>query len=144
MRWLTKFMGALTRSKLDRAVIARYFTFLIISQLIIFTLIGVIFNSVQQIVIQIGKKASFQEIINNLDGLPAVINRTYIDQTSYWLTFFPLRGFLVVFDLAQIINLLWLSFKTRVFGRTPRDIREWTKPPDFQYAVYYSNIVRSS
>jgi hypothetical protein len=22
-------------------------------------------------------------------GLPAVINRTYIDQTSYWLTFFP-------------------------------------------------------
>jgi hypothetical protein len=78
-------MGALTRSKLDRAVIARYFSFLIISQLIIFTLIGVIFSklaslfhipdvssvrtdSVQQIVIQIGKKASFQEIINNLDG----------------------------------------------------------------------------
>jgi len=24
-----------------------------------------------------------------------------------------LRGFLVLFDLAQIINLLWLSFKTR-------------------------------
>jgi hypothetical protein len=77
-------MGALTRSKLDRAVIARYFSFLIISQLIIFTLIGVIFSklpcpfhflgvhmrtgSVQQIVVQIGKKASFQEIINNLDG----------------------------------------------------------------------------
>jgi len=34
MRWLTKFMGALTRSKLDRAVIARYFTFLIISSLL--------------------------------------------------------------------------------------------------------------
>jgi len=29
-----------------------------------------------------------------------------------------------------------------VFGRTPRDIREWTKPPDFQYAIYYSNLVR--
>jgi hypothetical protein len=37
-------MGALTRSKLDRAVVARYFSFLIISQLIIFTLIGVIFS----------------------------------------------------------------------------------------------------
>ena len=37
-------MGALTRSKLDRAVIARYFSFLIISQLIVFTLIGVIFS----------------------------------------------------------------------------------------------------
>jgi hypothetical protein len=65
-----------------------------------------------------------------------------------------LRGFLVIFDLAQIINVVWISFKTRfvdgfylqndsvlicfrsVFGRTPRDIREWTKPPDFQFAIY--------
>jgi hypothetical protein len=37
-------MGALTHSKLDRAVIARYFTFLVVSQLVIFTLIGVIFS----------------------------------------------------------------------------------------------------
>ncbi|KAF9486012.1 DUF221-domain-containing protein [Pholiota conissans] len=141
MRWLTKYMGGLTHSKLDRAVVARYFAFLIISQLIIFTLLGVIFNSVQQIVIQIGKKASFQEILDNLHELPARINQTYINQASYWLTYFPLRGFLAVFDLAQIINLVWLSFKTHVFGRTPRDIREWTQPPEFQYAVYYSNIL---
>ncbi|KAF8963690.1 hypothetical protein BDZ97DRAFT_1661438 [Flammula alnicola] len=141
MRWLTKYMGGLTHSKLDRAVVARYFTFLIISQLIIFTLLGVIFNSVEQIIIQIGRKASFKEIIANLHELPNSINRTYINQASYWLTFFPLRGFLAVFDLAQIINLVWLSFKTHVFGRTPRDIREWTQPPDFEYAVYYSNIL---
>jgi hypothetical protein len=37
-------MGALTHSRLDRAVIARYFFFLVISQLVIFTLIGVIFS----------------------------------------------------------------------------------------------------
>lgn len=78
-------MGALTHSKLDRAVIARYFAFLVASQLIIFTLIGVIFSeclttlvsrmnftshtfldSVQQVVILVGKKASFQEIVDNL------------------------------------------------------------------------------
>lgn len=92
--------------------------------------------------------------------LPDKINSTYIDQSSYWLTFFPLRGFLVFFDLAQILNLLWTSFKTQlvhfppspsilltvmvmssVFGRTPRDIREWTKPADFEFAVYYANIL---
>jgi Domain of unknown function DUF221. len=37
-------MGALTHSKLDRSVVARYFAFLVISQLVIFTLIGVIFS----------------------------------------------------------------------------------------------------
>ncbi|KAJ7496910.1 hypothetical protein FB451DRAFT_1209236 [Mycena latifolia] len=141
MRWLSRYMGALTNSRLDRAVVARYFTFLVISQLFIFTLIGVIFQSVEQIVIAIGGKKSFNEIINNLHTLPNTINRTYINQSSYWLTFFPLRGFLVLFDLAQIVNLVWLSFKTRAFGRTPRDIREWTQPPEFQYAVYYSNIL---
>jgi len=141
MRWLSQYMGALTHSSLDRAVIARYFSFLVISQLVIFTLIGVIFNSVKQIVIQIGSKKSFHDIIENLHTLPDTINYTYINQASYWLTFFPLRGFLVVFDLAQIINLVWLSIKTRLFGRTPRDIREWTQPPEFQYAIYYSNIL---
>ncbi|KAI0691098.1 hypothetical protein BC835DRAFT_1279760 [Cytidiella melzeri] len=141
MRWLSKYQGALTHSRLDRAVIARYFAFLVISQLIIFTLIGVIFNSVKEIVEQIGEKKSFQDIINNLHTLPGTINRTYIDQSSYWLTYFPLRGFLVFFDLAQIVNLLFIMFKKHFLGRTPREIRDWTQPPEFQYAIYFSNIL---
>ncbi|KAJ7244129.1 hypothetical protein B0H12DRAFT_1129504 [Mycena haematopus] len=141
MRRLSQYMGALTQSRLDRAVVARYFSFMVISQLFIFTLIGVLFRSVEQVIVAIGGNKSFNDIINNLDTLPDTINRTYIDQSSYWLTFFPLRGFLVLFDLAQIINLVWLSFKTRVFGRTPRDIRDWTQPPEFQYAIYYTNIL---
>ena len=44
MRWLSQYQGALTQSRLDRAVIARYFAFLVISQLVIFTLIGVMFS----------------------------------------------------------------------------------------------------
>ncbi|EIW80389.1 DUF221-domain-containing protein, partial [Coniophora puteana RWD-64-598 SS2] len=139
MRWLSQFQGALTHSKLDRAVVARYFAFLVISQLVIFTLIGVGFIAVQTVVTEIGHHASFGEIIRNLRSLPQSIGRTYINQSSYWLTFFPLRGFLVVFDLAQIINLVWTSFRTHVFGRTPRDIREWTQPPEFQYAIYFAN-----
>ncbi|VDC05659.1 unnamed protein product [Peniophora sp. CBMAI 1063] len=89
----------------------------------------------------IGKHKSFQDIINSLDTLPATINATYIDQSSYWLTFFPLRGFLVIFDLAQIHNLVWISFKTHVLGRTPRDHREYTRPQDFEYAAYYANLL---
>ncbi|OBZ69734.1 hypothetical protein A0H81_10261 [Grifola frondosa] len=141
MRKLTKYMGAFTHSRLDRAVIARYFAFLVISQLIIFTLIGVIFNSVKEIITQVGEHQSFQTILNNLDRLPATVARTYIDQASYWLTYFPLRGFLVLFDLAQIINLVVVFGKTHLLGRTPREIREWTQPPEFPYAIYYSNLL---
>ncbi|KAJ7818188.1 hypothetical protein B0H14DRAFT_3740575, partial [Mycena olivaceomarginata] len=138
MRWLGKYQGALTHASLDRAVVARYFAFLVISQLIVFTLIGVVFNSVTEIVDLVGKHASTKAILANVDKLPGKIPRTYINTSTFWLKFFPLRGFLVVFDLAQITKLVWVSFKTRVFGRTPRDIREWTQPPRFEYAIYYS------
>jgi calcium permeable stress-gated cation channel len=65
-----------------------------------------------------------------------------------------LRGFLAIFDLAQILKLVWISFKTQyvdvdlpvicsrsvaiisVLGRTPRDYREFTQPPEFEYAIY--------
>jgi hypothetical protein len=136
LRKISRYLGAKTRSELDKAVTKRYFAFLIISQLVIFTLIGVIFNSVKEIVVQIGKHDSFQEILDNLHELPKNINNTYIQQSSYWLTWFPLRGFLSVFDLAQIVHLVWITIKTRLFGRTPRDIRDWTKPPDFDYPTY--------
>ncbi|KAJ7072649.1 hypothetical protein C8F01DRAFT_1361960 [Mycena amicta] len=140
-RWLGRYQGALTRARLDRVVVGRYFAFLVISQLIVFTLIGVIINSVTELVEQIGRHASTHTIIANLDKLPGRISKTYINTSTYWLKFFPLRGFLVVFDLAQIVNLMWISFKTKFLGRTPRDIREWTQPPTFEYAIYYSNLL---
>ena len=88
MRWLSRYQGATTRSRLDRAVVARYFAFLMISQLFLCTLIGVIFSkqclsllrgpvvidatmftdSVQEIVTQIGRGSSFNEIVQNLDS----------------------------------------------------------------------------
>lgn len=68
--------------RLDRAVIARYFAFLVISQLVIFTLIGVGFSglctfvdektltlsavAVEQVVVEVGSHTSFDDIINNL------------------------------------------------------------------------------
>lgn len=143
MRGLSKYQGAQTHSRLDRAVLARYFAFLVISQLIIFTLIGVVYQLVNAVIKEVNKHKSFEQILVDLKNQNVLwlVYQAYINQSSYWLTFFPLRGFLAVFDLAQIISLAWVSFKTHVFGRTPRDIREWTQPPEFEYAIYYANLL---
>lgn len=37
------------------------------------------------------------------------IQGTYVQQSTYWLTVFPLRGFLVIFEIVQLIKLLLLS-----------------------------------
>ncbi|KAG8742312.1 hypothetical protein FRC10_001670 [Ceratobasidium sp. 414] len=141
MRKISAYQGAITHSRLDRAVVARYFAFLIISQFFIFSLLGVAFQSVTEIILEIGKHQGISAVLKSLHKIPGRIQATYIQQSSYWLTFFPLRGFLAVFDLAQVVSLILVFLKTRLFGRTPRDIREWTKPPEFDFAVYYSNIL---
>ncbi|PVF95251.1 DUF221-domain-containing protein [Serendipita vermifera] len=138
---LFRYQGAITHSRLDRAVVARYFAFLIISQLFIFSLLGVGFQLITQIVISVQNQQSVWEILKSTKELPQAIHATYISQSPYWLTFFPLRGFLAVFDLAQLLNVVWIWIKTRLFGRTPRDIREWTQPPEFEYSIYYSNLL---
>lgn len=40
MRNISRYQGGNTRSRLDRAVVQRYFFFLVVSQLIVFTLCG--------------------------------------------------------------------------------------------------------
>ncbi|THV05132.1 hypothetical protein K435DRAFT_850328 [Dendrothele bispora CBS 962.96] len=129
-RWLFQYMRALTHAHLDRprALIAPYF-FLVISQLIIFTLFGVTLSeclnpfrpcltiylqdSVSQVIVLLGRHALAKEILHNFDKLPGTINKADTDQASFWLKHFPTRSFLVEFDLAQVINLLWISFKMR-------------------------------
>ena len=92
----------------------------------------VVVDAVAQIIEQAGEKKSFKEIMDNLDGLPNSkfwlvtllsrfhtltrrllyhlgIQQAYIQLSVYWLTAFPLRGFLVIFEIAQLIKLLLLS-----------------------------------
>ncbi|KAF9451505.1 DUF221-domain-containing protein [Macrolepiota fuliginosa MF-IS2] len=142
MRRLSKYMGAFTRSHLDRAVIARYFAFSVISQLLIFTLIGVGFNVILEIIKDLESPgAKLSTVFSEFTQLPRNISRTYVNQAGYWLKWFPLRGLLTLIDLMQLPSLIWIPLKTYFFGRTPRDIREWTKPPTFEYAIYYSNLL---
>jgi calcium permeable stress-gated cation channel len=68
MRWLSRYQGAITHSRLDRAVVARYFAFLIISQLVIFSLLGVGFQLVTQIVNSVQNGQDVWEILKETKG----------------------------------------------------------------------------
>lgn len=141
MRALARFQAATTHQKLDRAVFSRYFAFLAGTQFLIFSLLGVVFTTVAEIIVEVGKKESFSNILKNFNNLPNKIQSTYLQQSNYWLTWFPLRGFISVLDLVQIMSLLLVFIRTKIWGRTPREIREWTKPPEFDYSVYSANVL---
>ncbi|KAE8201985.1 hypothetical protein CF327_g7845, partial [Tilletia walkeri] len=143
MRRLAKYRGVLTKSRLDRVIVGQYFSFLIISQFLIFTLIGIMITQIAYIVRAATQaKQNYKDILINIqESLPGQIKRQYFLTSNYWLTWLPLRGFLAVLDLAQVIKLLLVWFQKGFFGRTPRDVREYTKPPNFDYAVYYANLL---
>ncbi|OWZ50389.1 hypothetical protein C368_06530 [Cryptococcus neoformans 125.91] len=141
IRKISKYQGAPTRSRLDRAVTARYFFFMIISNLVIFSLLGVVYTAIARIVVQIGGHQSASTILKGFEDIPDQIQGTYVQQSTYWLTWLPLRGFLVIFELIQLIKLAMVSIRRFMFSHTPRDIREMTKPPYFEYAIVIVNLL---
>lgn len=70
IRRISKYQGAPTRTRLDRAVTARYFFFIIISNLVIFSLLGVVYNIVAEVVVQIGQNQGASAILNGLAEIP--------------------------------------------------------------------------
>jgi len=52
-----------------------------------------------------------------------------------------LRGFLVIFELIQLIKLAMMSIRRFMFSHTPRDIRDMTKPGYFEYGIVIVNLL---
>lgn len=82
IRKISKYQGAPTRSRLDRAVTARYFFFMIISNLVIFSLLGVVYTAIARIVVQIGGHQSASTILKGFEDIPDQIQGTYVQQST--------------------------------------------------------------
>ncbi|KAK4687006.1 calcium permeable stress-gated cation channel, partial [Tremellales sp. Uapishka_1] len=141
MRRISKYQGAQTRSRLDRAVTARYFFFMIISNLIIFSLLSVVYTTITSVVLKAGEHESASKILNSLTDLPNQIQTSYVQESTYWLTWLPLRGSLIIFELLQLLKLALVSVRRVMFSYTPRDIRELTKPGYFEYSIVIVNLL---
>ncbi|CAO1617447.1 unnamed protein product [Parajaminaea phylloscopi] len=134
MRRLGKYRGVTTRNRLDRVICSQYFGFLVISQFVVFTLVGVTLTTIAQLI-------KNDKSIRNADAILGLVKNQYLNMSNYWLTWIPLRIFVIMFDVSQTIKLLYTWVLSAFLGRTPRDIREFTKPPSFDYAIYYANFL---
>jgi hypothetical protein len=141
MRKIAKYRGERTRTQLDKVVTAQYFAFNIVSQFVLFTLIGILITSIATIVSEITDHKSAGAIFHTLRDQTVVVKKQYLNMSNYWLTWIPLRFYLAIFDLAQVLKLLLVWFQKGFLGRTPRDVREYTKPPHFEYSIYYANLL---
>ena len=88
MRRLSRWSGALTRGQLDKAVIRQLFIFQLVSNFIVFSLLGVVYETYLTISEDIGKE-SWSTIYAGLGDVPAKVTQAYISESLYWLSWYP-------------------------------------------------------
>lgn len=88
MRRLSRWSGALTRGQLDKAVIRQLFIFQLVSNFVVFSLLGVVYETYLTISEDIGKE-SWSTIYASLGDIPAKVTRAYISESLYWLSWYP-------------------------------------------------------
>ncbi|KAK8869973.1 hypothetical protein IAR55_000543 [Kwoniella newhampshirensis] len=139
MRRLARWSGALTRGQLDRSVIRQLFAFLLFSNFIVFSLLGVVYETYLTISEDIGKK-NWSTIYASLGNLPAKITRAYITESLYWLSWYPIRSVVMWLQLLQLPRVI-----TKVPGlltfKTPHDLAEVVQPENFEFAIEYSHVL---
>lgn len=86
MRRLSRWSGALTRGQLDKAVIRQLFIFQLVSNFVVFSLLGVVYETYLTISEDIGKE-SWSTIYASLGDIPAKVTRAYISESLYWAPF---------------------------------------------------------
>jgi hypothetical protein len=97
---------------------------------------------IAQIISAVQERQTFQQILDfiSADVGPNILAQ-YVGFSNYWMTWLPLRLWVSMFDLAQGVRLLMVWAQKNFLGRTPRDVRDFSKPPVAEYAILYTNLL---
>ncbi|WWC61343.1 uncharacterized protein I303_103924 [Kwoniella dejecticola CBS 10117] len=130
MRELNRWSGSITRGQLDKDQIRQVFIFLLVSNFVVFALIGVLYETISGIYTKIGED-SIGDIYKSLGDLPAKITRAYISQSLYWFSWYPIRSIVMWLQLLQVPRLLMKTPQLLKF-KTPHDLAEVTLAIHFE------------
>ncbi|WRT66921.1 uncharacterized protein IL334_003886 [Kwoniella shivajii] len=139
LRILNRWSGAFTRGQLDKDQIRQLFIFLVVSNFIVFSLLGVLYESIAQI-LRNKNADSLAERYKSLGDLPAKITKAYISQSLYWLSWYPIRSLVMWLQLLQLPRIL-VKIPQLIKFKTPQDLAEVTLADSFEVTIEYSWII---
>lgn len=128
--------GDTTKTARERHVTSKLYAFFVFNNLIIFSLFSTIYTIVASVIKRDQKLSAWDAI---KEGQITVKLMTGLANVSpFWLSWFLQRNLGAAIDLAQVLSLTWIWFIRTFRNPTPRQKIEWTAPPPFEYAVYYT------
>ncbi|KAJ1740465.1 hypothetical protein LPJ68_003747 [Coemansia sp. RSA 1086] len=127
-RAICRYQGISTHTGVEQSVLRKMYVFYFVSNIVVFTIVGVIVRAVFH-------KRAATEVISEL---PSDFIRALNQKAQFWTAYVSLRSLNAMLELAQIISLVMIFFKRYTRHLTPRELRDVTKPPDFDYSPVYS------
>lgn len=138
---LSKWQGTTTKSELERSVMAKMYLFQVLNTFVILTIYTAVIKFAINIACNVSTARSASDVWD-IVRKQHIINKfsdSFIQASNFWINQTTLRGVTVLFDLAQLIALSLGLFRSAFLSTTPRETRDWSKPPDFEFALYYSS-----
>lgn len=142
MHRIVMYRGVRTKQSRDVLLTGQYFTFTILTQFFIFSLISVLLDLVLIIIKSVRHNESAGDVASSAaKELASSISIRFQFLSAYWMTWIVLKGYFLVFELAQVLRFFFLVMNKYIFPHTPRDVWELTKPPNFCYWVSYVDML---
>ncbi|KAG0331802.1 hypothetical protein BG004_001497 [Podila humilis] len=118
--------GIQSHSEISRSIYNKYFTFILVNVVLVFTLVGTWAQSINKVYRNVGELALVLAV-----SLPRV--------APFFVNYIILKGIgLLPLQLLQIGEVFQQTAKG-FLSKTPRDYAESRAPPDLKYGVVYSN-----
>ncbi|RGB38934.1 hypothetical protein C1646_755152 [Rhizophagus diaphanus] len=141
LRYLTKAQGIITYSETERSVLGKLYLFFFINNLILYTISSTAWDIVAKVKASIDAGyLDFEDLKKNITNSKFLdeIAESAIKVSFFWINYISLSGLFAVWDLAQLVQLIYIWFKKKLLSPTPRNLKELSMPPDFDYPVYYN------
>ncbi|KAJ2396668.1 hypothetical protein GGI23_003820 [Coemansia sp. RSA 2559] len=104
------------------------YVFYFLSNIGVFTLVGVIVRTIFKRKTQVVTAGMFfHDFVQSLNM-----------KAQFWTAYVSLRGLNAMVELAQPLSLLLIFFKRYTRNLTPRELRDLTRPPEFDSSPVYS------
>ncbi|KAI9290825.1 DUF221-domain-containing protein [Neoconidiobolus thromboides FSU 785] len=140
LKRLSIYQGATTHSSVDRRLLSKYYSFLILNYLIFFNLIAVLPDLIGALL-----KVDTTSSNNFLENFRNVIKSTgtslalgLVKVSAFWANQLSIKTLSYLFELVQIISMTRRTIQKYFLRYSSRDLKEFSQPQPFEYSVIYA------
>ncbi|ORZ15274.1 hypothetical protein BCR42DRAFT_376416 [Absidia repens] len=139
-RFISQQQGYRTQTTLDRKVFLKLYAFFIINNLLVFTLVSIFVGIYGQIRALIAAQA-LADNDDNLADYVLQMAKNISAVSSFWIDYVCIKGLGLTMELCQMMPLAILTIRKWISRPSPRQLREYARPPPFDYPQGYSILV---